>query len=125
MSPGGSSKEGRQPGTLQGDRLTPSVPATHTATRFMRGKHPRISQKEQKQQTHRSPSAPRSPWIQSGPTGGLLLPRLLPADRKCEQKPSVQQCLLRPVRVNQSEKTGYTGAGLKETGTKMQWSGEG
>ena len=39
MSPGGSSKDGRQPGTLQGDRLTPSVPATHTATRFMEEKH--------------------------------------------------------------------------------------
>lgn len=28
MSPGGRSKDGRQPGTLHGDRLTPSVPAT-------------------------------------------------------------------------------------------------
>lgn len=58
MSPGGRSNDGRQPGTLHGDRLTPSVPATHTKT-FVLGKRTSVfslSLKMNDKVTHQSPS---------------------------------------------------------------------
>lgn len=47
MSPGGRSKDGRQPGTLHGDRLTPSVPAIHPNQTMYWKKYPGVSYKLQ------------------------------------------------------------------------------